>query len=191
MVQLWPPLVIGLEHPQLRFPYLGDLSAATEFLLSGRRDPSFSNHPTVLASQVAWITGESQFSRLKSIYYRLPDNMPSQWIFFLSLNLSLFMFCLRYCNKDPLNIIAAAVSELMVSYISVYGDERFRKLKFNDADSWMTARYTPIHKITTATWVTLACDVVHGSLVQHQTLGFKSGISHNDSDALQDHCVIM
>ena len=32
----------------------------------GRWDPSFSNHPTVLASQVAWITGESQFSRPNS-----------------------------------------------------------------------------------------------------------------------------
>ena len=34
-----------------------------------------------------------------------------------------------------------------------------------------------------------------GSLVAHQTSGadsgFESGISHNDPDALQDHCVIM
>ena len=39
-------------------------NAASVIILPGRRDPSFSNHPTVLASQVAWITGESQFSRL-------------------------------------------------------------------------------------------------------------------------------
>ena len=41
-------------------------NAATDNILPVSRDPSFTNHPTVLASQVAWITGESQFSRLKS-----------------------------------------------------------------------------------------------------------------------------
>ena len=39
-------------------------NAATEIILSVWINPSFSNHPTVLASQVAWIIGESQFSRL-------------------------------------------------------------------------------------------------------------------------------
>ena len=36
--------------------------AVTEIILPGRRHPSFSNHPTVLASQDAWITGECQCS---------------------------------------------------------------------------------------------------------------------------------
>jgi hypothetical protein len=31
---------------------------------------STSNHPTALASQVAWITGESQISRPKKITYK-------------------------------------------------------------------------------------------------------------------------
>ena len=57
-------IVIGLGHPRLKLPYEGDLNADTEVLLSGGRSLSTSSHPTVLASQVAWITGESQFSRL-------------------------------------------------------------------------------------------------------------------------------
>ena len=66
MVQLGLLFVIGLENPQLKFPYQGELNADTEVLLSGSRSLSAYSHPTVLASQVAWIAGESQFSRLYS-----------------------------------------------------------------------------------------------------------------------------
>ena len=40
----------------------GGHNAATESLLPGGISLSNSSHPSVLASQVAWITGESQFS---------------------------------------------------------------------------------------------------------------------------------
>ena len=61
----WPPLFIGDWPPRLPFPKQGGHSAATESLLSLGSSHSTSTHPSVLASQVAWITGESHFSRLE------------------------------------------------------------------------------------------------------------------------------
>ena len=62
MLQLGLLIVIGLGNPRFKFPYQGDLNADTEVFLSGGRSFYTSSHPSVLASQVAWITGESQFS---------------------------------------------------------------------------------------------------------------------------------
>ena len=59
-----PTLVMGALPPRFTFPSQGCLNAATELLLPVGRSSNFSSHPTVLASKVAWITGESQFSRL-------------------------------------------------------------------------------------------------------------------------------
>ena len=48
-------------------------NAATDIILSGRKDTSFSNHTRVLASQVAWITGESQQRQIyRNIYIAPP-----------------------------------------------------------------------------------------------------------------------
>ena len=55
----WFSVVIGVWPPRLTFPYQGGRNAGTEFLLLGGLSLSNSSHSTVLASQVAWITGES------------------------------------------------------------------------------------------------------------------------------------
>ena len=60
----WPPLVTGVFYPRLTFCKHVGHNAATESPSLGGRDLSVSSHPTVLASQVAWITGESAKSIL-------------------------------------------------------------------------------------------------------------------------------
>ena len=58
-----PSFFMGAWPPLFDLPKQVGHNADTDMISSGSRDPSFSNHPTILASQVAWITGESQFSR--------------------------------------------------------------------------------------------------------------------------------
>ena len=58
-----PLLVMGVRPPRLTYPKQGGHNAATEFLSADGSSLSTSSHPTVLASQLVWITGESQFSR--------------------------------------------------------------------------------------------------------------------------------
>ena len=54
-----PTLVMGALPPQLTYPSQGCLNVAAELLLPVGRSSYFSSHPTVLASQVAWITAET------------------------------------------------------------------------------------------------------------------------------------
>ena len=65
----------GSFASSLTFLSQGCLNAATELLPPGSRSSNFSSHPSDLASQVAWITRESQFSWLKPI---LPANQFSR-----------------------------------------------------------------------------------------------------------------
>ena len=69
VVDAWCSLASSLHRswtpPRLHLPEQGGLNAATASLLSGGRSHSTTSHPTVLASQVAWITGDSQFFWLK------------------------------------------------------------------------------------------------------------------------------
>ena len=58
-----PLLFIGDLPPLMTFPKQGDHSAARESIQPDGVSLSTPCHPAVLASQVAWITGESQFSR--------------------------------------------------------------------------------------------------------------------------------
>ena len=72
---------MGVRPPRLTYPEQGGHNAATETLSADGSSLSTFSHPIVLASQVAWITGESQFSRLRltSLHTLTPSDMVDKW----------------------------------------------------------------------------------------------------------------